>query len=690
MSENTQNLIKLNKAVAAYSSAGRAFKGCSTGLNDTFSAKASVSVRNEYTKTNYSAARPSERVPTDFLEVLSFCNESYYNVDIVRNVIDLMADFCVKGIDWAHSNKGVQAFYREWFNTVHGKDVSERFCNYLFRLGNLAVMPERSKISEEIADSWKKTKGQEFKSIKTKNLEIPSGYTFLDVTALQEDITPANISSGERLFRVGAAGGLISTFTNYNLTFRSQNGSSFSGRLYQSLPNKLKSRVAESNGNLILKDGEDIFLYHYRKDDWDTWSRPIILCIAEPLIMLKKMHLADMSALDGVISNVRLWKLGYIDTTNIVNSIIPTPEMLEYFSNMLLNNISGGVLDVVWGPALELIESASTAHHFLFSEKYTQVMNEIYDGLGINPSMAGGSGAGNSGMTNNAISMKVLVERLAYVRNKLIDFWTRESRIIQKAMGFSTPAKIQFDDAIFSDEISYKKLLIELWDRDIISVEAIREEFNFIDSIESSRILKETKRRKKGTIPPKASTFHDPMVKDKLVSDLVKTGNMDGDEMGVDVKKDDVFSKNAGGRPVGVKDTIKRDPKKVSTRKVVASFMETQVWAREALDKITEVIGGPYLEEKSKANFRQLSDEESNQFEDLKLSILMGISPFSSVNQETIEKSISNIKVSTVERGIRDALLFSLSQKIKRPQTMDDKRIASAAAYAISVLSEQE
>ena len=683
-------LSKMQKSIAAYTEAATAFKGCSTGIGDTFSSNASVYVRNEYNRTNYESVRPGERVPVEFLESLSFCNESYYSVGIVRNVIDLMADFCVKGIDWAHSNRNVQAFYKEWFNSVNGRDVSERFCNYLFRLGNIAVVPETSKIPMSIASEWQRTRGMEFQEVKVKSRVIPSAYSFLDVTALQEELNPSNLGVGERVFKVSNSGGLISSFTNYSLTFRAQNSSSFSGRLYQSLPQSLRNKVAENNGVLRLKDGVDIFLYHYRKDDWDTWARPIIMAIAEPLIMLKKMHLADMSALDGVISNVRLWKIGYIDQTNVLNSIIPSADMLTKFSNLLKQNLAGGVLDIVWGPDLDFKESASNAHQFLFPDKYTQLMSELYDGLGVNPSLAGGSSSGGSGgATNNAISMKVLVERLSYVRNKLKEFWMRESVKIQKAMGFSSCGILQFDDAIFSDEISYKKLLIELYDRDIISQEGLREEFNILDPVESKRVLREVKRRKKETIPLKAGPYHDPMIKQTLMGDLVKGGGMDGDELNIDVKKEDVYSKDPGGRPTGVKDGVKRDPKKVTPKKAFSgtAFIETQTWAREAIDKISNIVGDAYLQEKSKANFRQLDDAQASEFEDLKLSILMGIAPFSNIDTQTVQAAIASIRPTAVEREIRDTLLSELPKKVKRQLTIDDKRIAASAAYTISVLS---
>ena len=687
---DARDVSGIKKAVAEAAKSGRAFSACTPGISNsfTYSSHASFSPKSEYTRDNYYNIRQTERVPKSFIDSLMFCNESYYNVSIVRNIVDLMSDFCKKGLDWNHKNRNVQAFMRSWYSKIGGNHVSERFCNYLIRLGNLCMVPEMSRISTDVASEWKKTRGSEFKNIKVRDLTIPSGYNFIDVTALTEQLTSTR-TMGNRSFQLNGNGGLVNSFGNYTVDYRKQSGQNFSSRLYQSLPIDIRKKITESNGSIILQEGKDVILYHYRKDDWDTWARPIILSIAEPLIMLQKMHLADASALDGVISNVRLWRVGYIDQTNILNSIIPEPHMLEQVANMIKTNVSGGVIDVVWGPELDFKESNSTAYEFLYPEKYTQVMSEIYDGFGVNPSLAGGLSSTGGSLGNSAISMKVLVERLAYIREQLTDFWMGESKKIQMAMGFSSPAVISFDDAIFSDEISYKKLLIELYDRDVISLEGLREEFNKIDPIESSRIYKEQKRRKSGKISPKASPYHDPMVREKLASDLVKSGNIDGEEFDIDVKKEDVFSKDKGGRPVGVKDGIKRDQKRITPKKAFASeFLEMNVWARESLEKISETIGSSYLCELNKKNFRQLTTQESEDFEDLKLSILCAIEPYSEINSELISSVAENIKNTSFERTIKSSIMSELSQKVNRPTTIEDERIASAAAYCISKMTE--
>lgn len=660
--------------------------GATNNVSEYISANASLIVRPEYNRNNYENARPNEKIPRDFIDVLLFCNESYYTVSIVRNVIDLMSDFCVKGIDWAHPNRNVQAFMRNWFAMVNGQDVSERFCNYLLRLGSNCILPEYSKIDETTAQEWRRSRGSEFKLINPQKLVIPSNYSFIDVTALTEEITSSTNLAANRVYKVNTGGGLISSFSSYSSTLRFQSDFSFSTKLFQSLPTELKDKALKNKGLLYVEDNKDVFIHHYKKDDWDSWSRPLIYAIAEPIIMLKKMHLADMSALDGVISSVRLWRIGYIDPTNVLNSIIPTAPMLTKVQQLIQNNIAGGVLDIVWGPDLDFKESSSNSHQFLNQQKYYQVMSEIYEGLGINPSISGGNSGGNTGMTNNSIALKVMVERLTYLRNKLTKFWSHQAKLIQKAMGFSSPAQIVYDDAVFSDEVTYKKLLIELFDRDIISGESIRDEFNFINSIESSRILKEYKRREKNTIPPKAGPYHDPMIKDNLKKDLIKSGQVDGEELGIeDVSPPEPkFSKDSGGRPIGAKDTTKRAEKKVSPK----SFVKLNAWARESFDKVGEIIGQQYLTSKGKSNFRQLTNEETNEFEDIKLSILLSVDPFCTISVATISESAENIRNCKAEIAIRDTLLKEFEAQKIRQITMDDKRIAAAGAYCISKMSE--
>ena len=137
MSDPTsKDTSSIRKAMSRATAGASSFQTVVPGVGRSFMSNANVSVREEYTKTNYNTARPSERVPTEFREIISFCNEQYFNTGVVRNVVDVMSDFCVKGISWAHPSRSVQAFYRSWFQKINGREVSG-----LHIWNNLQVIP---------------------------------------------------------------------------------------------------------------------------------------------------------------------------------------------------------------------------------------------------------------------------------------------------------------------------------------------------------------------------------------------------------------------------------------------------------------------------------------------------------------------------------------------------------------------
>lgn len=671
----------LNRAVSSASEAGAA--GYPLWAAPKIKrAKADLSIRDTYNDANYYNKRPGEMVPSDYRSILYDCNESYYDFGIVRNIVDLMSDFCVKGIDWVHTNRNVQAFYRAWFRNVGGYDVSERFCNYLIRLGNNCIYTNYANIPDKLAEQWRKTKGEEFADIKYKSMRIPSQYVFLNVLSLNEVYPELGTFSNNRIFDLTLGTGIASAYNSY----RSIRGVNSVREIVSSIPEQLRNKITKNGGSIRLTS-EDIQLFHYKKDDWDNWSYPLIYSILEPLKLLRKMHLADRSALDGAISNIRLWKLGYIDTNNALNSIIPTKTMLNKVREIVLNNISGGVLDIFWGPELDFKESSSQVYKFLTNEKYKHVMSMIYDGMGIPPALSGGSGGsgGDSGFTNNFISMKVLIEKLNYLREKLISFWMAEAKKVQKAMGFSSPAELVFDDAIISDEATYKKLLLDLNDRSIISDEAIREEFNYKNNIENSRILREGKRRKKGTSPPKAGPYHDPMWKTSLESDMIKNGLLDPSVYGLEVTTKDIEAKltpQDGGRPLGSKDTKPRKKPVVGPR-TSAQILETHVWAREAYDQISNEISSKYVNMLGKTYARDLTNEEIDNLESIKFGVLCKFAPFTKLDSGIIAQACEDIGDYSLAKAFREEICKGFVEKFKRKLSIEDKRIASCAAYSL-------
>ena len=147
-------------------------------------------------------------------------------------------------------------------------------------------------------------------------------------------------------------------------------------------------------------DPQKTMVYHYKKDDWQRWAFPMIYSIMDDITVIEKLKLADMAALDGAISNIRIFKLGSLE-----HKIAPTKAAAAKLAGILGNNVGGGTMDLVWGPDIELLESRTSVHQFLGEGKYTPHLNSVYAGLGIPPTLTGTFGA--AGTTNNFISLGV-------------------------------------------------------------------------------------------------------------------------------------------------------------------------------------------------------------------------------------------------------------------------------------------
>ena len=406
------------------------------------------------------------------------------------------------------------------------------------------------------------------------------------------------------------------------------------------------------------------------------------------------MTLADIAALDGAISNVRLWTVGDLD-----HKIIPTKAAINKLRDILASNVGGGTMDLVWGPELKFTESQSQVYRFLGSEKYQPVLTSIYAGLGIPPTLTGASSSG--GYTNNYVSLKTLIERLEYGREVLSQFWRHEIKMVQKAMGFRLPAEIHFDSIVLSDEAAQKKLLMDLADRDIISQETLLERFREIPSIERVRVRREERERTNDVAAPKkASPYHNPQHKNDVAKIAMTKDVLDNGEylesLGLppvsveepvkeEVRKlpldnENTEPVNENGRPKFSRDTQKRKEKRVLPRSSDATAKT--LWAMEAQAKISEIVSPVALAHFDKKNVRSLNKAEVDQLEHLKLCILTGMQPFMEIDEAVVKQLIDNkSKPSQAFHDLAQAKKQDFIKSNKRDPNTSEMRFIYSATF---------
>ena len=611
------------------------------------------SVKPGFSKDDYYAFRPDEGVPNQQRRIIKMCMDAYEKVGIIRNIIDLMGDFGSQGIQIVHKDKSVEKFYQQWFKSVKGKERSERFLNNLYKAGNVIVHRSHAKITPQLKNYMKALSSDIKVEIPnmTKN-EIPWRYNFFNPLTVKNKDGQLSLFMGRQNYTLTA-----------NSFFDKFKTGDIPNHVLETLPQNIKQSLLRGERDIPL-DPERLSIFYYKKDDWRQWANPMIYAILDDIVMLEKMRLADMSALDGAISNIRLWTLGSLD-----HKILPNKAAINKLRDILASNVGGGTMELVWGPELSFQESNSEVYKFLGSEKYTSVLNSIYAGLGVPPTLTGMANNGG-GFTNNFISLKTLVERLQYGRDQLITFWEKELEIVRQAMGFRYKAHIHFDQMTLADEAAEKKLLIQLADRDIISHETLLERFKEIPQIENIRIKRELAKR--DTVgPDKAGPFHPPPPPEAEPSEEQVQEPATPD----DSKDTDLEAKN--GRPLFKKDDGPRKQRTEQPRSKSPSLGELLYWSDRSFSYISDVLTSSFLGSRGKKNLRQLTKGEFKDLESLKVDILTNLSPLQEVDKDTIVKMLkSQCRVPKTISSIltsRDINLDSLS--------VDDFRMKVIGVY---------
>lgn len=641
-----------------------------------------ISVRTDFLKDDYYRFRPFEEPASNFKQAMQMCMKAYDRVGIVKNVIDLMGDFASQGITLNHPNKEVEMFYRKWWNKVGGSERSERFLNMLYRCGNVVIHKRYGKITKRQQKGMSKAQEDliEFKEQNVARKQIPLKYDFLNPLQIEVDGGYAGAFSGDKVFKMKITHSVRKSF---------EQNSKYADKLPTPIKEALKNQK-----NFITLDPEALEVFYYKKDDWELWANPMVNAIIDDIMMLEKMKLADMSALDGAISNIRLWRLG-----NLEHKILPNKGAIDKLRNILASNVGGGTMDLVWGPEIDFKESNTQIYKFLGSEKYQPVLNSIYAGLGIPPTLTGLAGQ-SGGFTNNFISLKTLIERLEYGRDLLQKFWEKEIQYVQKAMGFKLPATIHFAHMILSDEAAEKNLLIQLADRDIISVETLRDRFGELHEIEESRVKTEGRKRNTRKMPPKADPFHNGNVDSEYRKIALQKGEIGIDDVTTLKPKEIVETPNTpqnqqekkqpneNGRPPFTRDTKPRKQKRVlpKNKPAISSIM---VWSNEAQKTISNIVNPAILHFYQKKNLRELTKSEFVNLEEIKFQVLCHLKPFEEINEDKIALIMEkNKSITEKQKLLKKQLTAEFIDKNNKSPSLDEMRQINNLVYSFAFFDE--
>lgn len=638
-------------------------------------------------QSDFDYFRPEQRLPVKYEEVIGVSDTVYQRVGLVKNVIDLMGDFTCQGIRVVHPNKKIEQFYKNWFVRVEGKERSERFANYLYRLANVHIRRITSQLSPKDVESIYKSEAADRRGLeKTPDLakrEIPTQYSFLYPGTVKPVGDALGSFVGKPTYTLNLPMKLRALIKNPRTPEEKE--------LVAQLP--LDIVAAAQNNKPYPLNPDQHTSFFYKKDDWCSYAMPIIYSILRDIGLYEKLKLADAAALDGAMSKIRIWKLG-----DHKEKIAPTEAAAAKLGEILESSVGGGTIDIIWNSAIDLLESDTDIHNFLGEAKYNPTLNAIYAGMGIPPTLTGTYGA--AGTTNNLMSLKTLIERLKYGRDLLTQFWEYEFVIVQKAMGFRFPAQLDFDYMNLEDEASEKNLWIQLADRRLISDELLQYRFKADPDMEKIRLNREERERDNGLRVEKASPYFTGQLEQELKKIALQTGVATPSEVGLELDQNKRGEKSAlelrqpktptgtfppakkKGQPQKGRPKNSNDKKKRKTKRFTPRMKAMELWAKEAQSTIAEIVNPLILSHFEKPNMRSLTDEENSYAENIKFGVLTNMEPFSHINEDEVEEALS---VSFDEKQVKflENVRANAEIHLRRKLIIDEYRQVQAYCYSI-------
>ena len=266
-----------------------------------------------------------------------------------------------------------------------------------------------------------------------------------------------------------------------------------------------------------------------------------------------------------------------------------------------------------------------------------------------------------------------------------------------------------------SDENSQKKLLLDMWDRNLISDEAVIEMCKEFPDIEILRQRREERERKRALRMAKAGPYFEADKAHEYMKIALGRGYVHPKDAGLDMQEEttpfqdqlksvEKAKLNAGGvaakgkskgksgqgRPKGSKDSGARKSKAFKVRTSAeqvdnfTDFMVKNIWAKETYSTLSEYVNPIMLRYFDKANLRELSVDEIAQTEKVKFAVLANLDPYSVIDAAQVKNLIlSRCILPRQFKALYDELSSRAYEIHGREPSMEERKVIRSSVYAL-------
>jgi hypothetical protein len=605
--------------------------------------------------------------------LISQCMTAYLDYGIVKNIVDLYADFATEDIDIEHPDASVKNFYRAWADKVGLKErVHSMFCNLLVCGTNFihrrwAVLDDtekramkRAQSSEMINDTlvvkgkskdtsiqgreegfieWYLSSRPETlkSSIKQQakaapmtdpkgateeklpdnpEKKIPWGYTYLN--PLQMEMRGKKIRNQNYWVMALDKKDTLEIARNMGMKSYQELGTTnidipqeFVARInaYQGAGPNYSAEIKLTNDELSVVQAPG-------KWDWFDWAVPFVYPCLRSLYFKDILRTMEIRAAQSVINSIFLFKLG-----NLEKGMPAEEEHFERLADML--QMPGASMNILWNEAIEAQVLQPKVDDLFDTDKHDSADRDIMTALGVPEVLIGGNG---SNFSNAYVAVSAVMERLKSYRDRVVSWLMGELKIIADAMGFQKLPTIHFGRSSLQDAKAYQTFLLALYDRNIISADTVLEEAQTNVETEVSKMKIEKDLRDIDILEPRGPFVKPPQAAFDMGVAPPASSDDDGGKM--TPKKPGGVQTGVNGRPPGSstgptgKQNNPRGPKGRNLAELLELHAVIHDRGKAVLDQLEKFVGDRYLSAKAKENpnlkhIKQLRQEERERMEQL-------------------------------------------------------------------------
>ena len=595
----------------------------------------------------------------------------YKTEGIVQRIVHLLADFVVENVDIIHPDLTVSNFYKSWAIKVALKDRLHRFVVDLLTTGNVFVWTKLANLKPSDSRDMKKGIAAELigddlvvslsdadgKRLRDKVVSVEVSEDIISKFKTLKDACEQQATAGRVNEVIKKAEGdtrndpvdpqnkpratqIPWKYISLNPLQMEPRGSRFANehhwvmliherdmrplskfmsyRHYTditttqvNLPEVFKGKLRPMNrggtpyaAELQLDEKRLSVIQDVTKADYEDWATPHIYPANKEVQFKRMLRQGEISAMESLKHMITLIKLGKVE-----DGYIPTEEQIERVAAALAGGSQAHHL--IWDDLIEGQVLQPNIGNIFDPKKYQQVDKDIYAALGVAESVF----SGNASYANSFMAIKLLLEKLETIREKLEGWLRVELKDIAEVMKFKRLPSIRWGLMSLRDENAERKLFLDLFDRGMLSKESLLERFGTDFDIELER--------------------------QKLEAEIVEQNNKGMNKQTTDVKQPVMVDRGpfvrenkaqlpqgTQGRPggTGTPQTKKRNTKPKGMGAIV-DFQKFQAYASDAIREVSSVITDLVVKNNSLKDARSMTKAQKIDTEELIIKTLVKLNP---------------------------------------------------------------